>query len=137
MRIDILTLFPEMLSSFLSESIIGRAAGSGILEFNFINIRDYSTDKHRRVDDYPYGGGRGMILQPEPVYNAYKSIVSCCEEKPVVVYMSPQGKVLSQILANEFAEKKHIIILCGHYEGIDERIIEEIVDVEISIGDYV
>ena len=137
MRIDILTLFPEMLSNFLSESIIGRAAGSGILEFNFINIRDYSTDKHRRVDDYPYGGGRGMILQPEPVYNAYKSIVSCCEEKPVVVYMSPQGKVLSQILANEFAEKKHIIILCGHYEGIDERIIEEIVDVEISIGDYV
>ena len=100
MRIDILTLFPEMLSSFLSESIIGRAAGSGILEFNFINIRDYSTDKHRRVDDYPYGGGRGMILQPEPVYNAYKSIVSCCKKSPLCLYVTP-GKVLSQILAND------------------------------------
>lgn len=137
MRIDILTLFPEMVSNVLSESIIGRAQKKEILNINCINIRDFSKDKHRRVDDYPYGGGKGMVMQAEPIYNAYKSIFDSCSEKPFVVYMSPQGKILNQQLAKDFAKKKHIIVLCGHYEGVDERIIEEIVDMEVSIGNYV
>ncbi len=137
MKIDILTLFPEMVSHALDESIIGRARRAGLLKFNFVNIRSFSEDKHRRVDDYPYGGGKGMVMQPEPIYRAYKSIASDCSEKPFVIYMSPQGKVLTQALAKGLAQKGHIIILCGHYEGVDERIIEEIVDLEVSIGDYV
>lgn len=137
MKIDILTLFPEMVSNVLSESIIGRAQKNGVISINCINIRDFSTDKHRRVDDYPYGGGKGMVMQPEPIYNAYKSICETADEKPFVIYMSPQGKVFSQELAKDLSQKKHIIILCGHYEGVDERIIEEIVDTEISIGDFV
>ncbi|NLB82073.1 MAG: tRNA (guanosine(37)-N1)-methyltransferase TrmD [Clostridiaceae bacterium] len=137
MKIDILTLFPEMVEHALCQSIIGRAQKKGILEFGFINIRDYSQDKHRRVDDYPYGGGNGMIMQPGPIYRAYKSVLDTAAVKPFVIYMSPQGKVLNQSLANQLSKNEHIVILCGHYEGIDERLIEEIVDLEVSIGDYV
>lgn len=134
MKFSVLTLFPEMLAA-LNESIIGRATEKGIIETQFVNIRDFSKDKHRRVDDYPYGAGGGMVMQPQPIYDAYKSV--CGEEKPHVVYMSPQGSVLTQAKARELSEHSHIVILCGHYEGVDERIIEEIVDEEISIGDYV
>ncbi len=137
MKVDILTLFPEMVEGVLAESIIGRAQKNGIISIRCTNIRDFSTDKHRRVDDYPYGGGSGMVMQPEPIYNAYRSICGEAGKKPFVVYMSPQGKVLSQQLAKDLSQKRHILILCGHYEGVDERIIEEIVDMEVSIGDYV
>lgn len=134
MKFSVLTLFPEMLTA-LGESIIGRAIGKGIIETEYINIRDFSTDKHRRVDDYPYGAGGGMVMQPQPIYDAYKSVAG--ENKPHVIYMSPQGRTLTQNKAKELAEKEHIVILCGHYEGVDERILEEIVDEEVSIGDYV
>lgn len=138
MRFDILTLFPDMCRSVLCESITGRAVAKGIFEINFIDIRDFSTNKHRRVDDYPYGGGCGMVMQAEPVINAYNSIADGLDYKPFCIYMSPQGRVFSQETAREFASvHEHIVILCGHYEGIDERIIEEIVDMELSIGDYV
>ena len=137
MKIDILTLFPEMVDTCLNESIIGRARSNDLIEINCINIRDFSTDKHRRVDDYPYGGGCGMVMQPEPIYRAYISIAEKCDEKPYVVYLSPQGRVFNQGIAKELLVREHIIMLCGHYEGVDERIIEEIVDEEISIGDYV
>lgn len=134
MKFSVLTLFPQMLSA-LGESIIGRAINKGIIETEYINIRDFSTDKHRRVDDYPYGAGGGMVMQPQPIHDAYKSVAG--ETKPHVIYMSPQGKTLTQDKARELAGYDHIIILCGHYEGVDERILEEIVDEEISIGDYV
>lgn len=138
MRFDILTLFPDMCRSVLCESITGRAVAKGIFEINFIDIRDFSTNKHRRVDDYPYGGGCGMVMQAEPVINAYNSIADGLGYKPFCIYMSPQGRVFSQETACKFAaEHNHIVLLCGHYEGIDERIIEEIVDMELSIGDYV
>lgn len=137
MTIDILTLFPEMVDSVLSESIIGRARKAGIVNINCINIRDFADNKHNRVDDYPYGGGNGMVMQPQPIYNAYMSVVEKYDEKPYVIYMSPQGRVYNQQIAKELMNKEHIILLCGHYEGVDERIIEEIVDEEISIGDYV
>jgi len=134
MKFSVLTLFPEMLSA-LGESIIGRAINKGIIETEYINIRDFSTDKHRRVDDYPYGAGGGMVMQPQPIYDAYKSVAG--EDKPHVIYMSPQGATLTQNKARELARHEHLVILCGHYEGVDERILEEIVDEEISIGDYV
>ena len=139
MRIDILTLFPEMVDNVLSGSIIGRARDAGIVDINCINIRDFADNKHNRVDDYPYGGGNGMVMQAPPIYNAYLSILNDCsgEEKPFVVYMSPQGRVFNQEVAKEYLKKDHIVLLCGHYEGVDERIIEEIVDEELSIGDFV
>ncbi len=137
MKIDILTLFPDMVSSVLKESIIGRAAAEGIVEINAHNIRDHSKDKHRRVDDTPYGGGMGMLMAAPPIYDCYKSVVCEKDDKCRVVYMSPQGQVLTQNKAEELASLDRLVILCGHYEGIDERIIEEIVDEEISIGDYV
>ena len=137
MRFDILTLFPEMIENVLGESIIGRATKSGLLEIKCTNIRDYSKDKHNRVDDYPYGGGEGMVMQPMPIYDAYKDIEKTAESKPYVIYMSPQGKVFNQQKAIELSKKEHIVILCGHYEGVDERVLEEIVDEEISAGDYV
>jgi len=135
MRFDILTLFPDMMRAVLSESIIGRAEKNGILEINCINIRDFAGNKHNSVDDYPYGGGFGMVMQAPPIYRAYESVAG--EDKPYTVYMSPQGKVLTQKKAIELSKKDRIVILCGHYEGVDERILEEIVDEEISIGDYV
>ena len=137
MTIDILTLFPEMMETVLSESIIGRARKAGIININCTNIRDFAENKHNRVDDYPYGGGNGMVMQPGPIYRAYKALADKYDEKPYVIYMSPQGKVFNQQIAKDYLNKEHIVILCGHYEGVDERIIEEIVDEEISIGDYV
>ena len=138
MRIDIATLFPEMCEAVLSTSIIGRARKAGFIEVYCHNIRDFSVDKHQRVDFAPYGGGNGMLMQADPIYRCYEHV---CEEscsKPFVIYMSPQGAVLNQKLAVDFAENyEHLFIICGHYEGIDERIIEEIVDMEVSIGDYV
>ena len=132
-----MTLFPEMCERVLSESIVGRARQAGFIDIRCRQIRDYSTDKHRRVDDTPYGGGAGMLMQVQPIYDCFSSI---CEEtgvKPHVIYMSPQGSVLTQEKVKELSKLDNICILCGHYEGVDERIIEEIVDEEISIGDYV
>ena len=143
MRFDIMTLFPDMVDYILGESIIGRARKSGAIEVNLYNIRDYSEDKHRRVDDTPYGGGKGMLMMAPPIYNCYEAILKEQEkcgfvpEKRRVIYMSPTGKVLNQKKAEELAEYDNIIILCGHYEGVDRRIVDEIVDEEISIGDFV
>lgn len=137
MRIDILTLFPDMCRSVYEESIIGRAKNKGILEIFSHNIRDFSTDKHRRVDDTPYGGGMGMLMQAQPIYDCYKYVCEQTGKKPYVIYLSPQGKVFSQDKAKELAHYENLILLCGHYEGIDERVLSEIVDEEISIGDYV
>lgn len=141
MRFDIMTLFPALVETVLSESIIGRARKAGILKINTYNIRDYSKDKHRRVDDTPYGGGRGMLMSPVPIYDCFLAATDP-EKNPAkkrrVLYMSPQGRVLTQEKARSLAaEYDNIVILCGHYEGVDERIIEEIVDEEVSIGDFV
>jgi tRNA (guanine37-N1)-methyltransferase len=137
MRFDILTLFPEMFGSVLHDSMLGRAEKKNILEFNVVNIRDFALNKHNRVDDYPYGGGRGMVMQAEPIYRAYESVCNGLDDKPYVIYMSPKGKVFNQAKAVELSTKDNLVILCGHYEGVDQRIIDEIVDEEISIGDYV
>lgn len=140
MRIDIMTLFPELVDRVLSESIIGRARASGALRIFIHNIRDYSENKHRRVDDTPYGGGFGMLMAAPPIYNCYKAIMAEAGEDGSHthrIYMSPRGSVLKQSKALELASYEHLVILCGHYEGVDERIIEEIIDEEISIGDYV
>ncbi len=137
MRIDILTLFPEMCESVLSESIIGRAREKGLVEINCTDIRDFTTDKHNRVDDAPYGGGMGMVMQTQPIYDCYQNLCQTLGKKPRLIYMSPQGQVLTQSKVKELAKEENIAILCGHYEGVDERVIEEIVDEEISIGDYV
>jgi tRNA (guanine37-N1)-methyltransferase len=137
MRIDILTLFPEMCLSVLNESIIGRARESGNVTIECRNIRDYTLDKHNRVDDAPYGGGTGMIMQAQPIYDCFESLCSQLGARPHLVYMSPKGKVLTQAKAKELSQLENIAILCGHYEGVDERVIEEIVDEEISLGDYV
>ncbi len=138
MRIDILTLFPDMVRTVLSESILGRAAASGKLDLRVYNIRDYSEDKHRRVDDTPYGGGMGMLMAAPPVCRCFREVTADAgDRKPHTVYMSPQGAVLTQKKAESLAALDRLVILCGHYEGIDERIIEEIVDEEISVGDYV
>ena len=137
MRFDVLTLFPDMLESVLGDSIIGRARENGIIELNFIDIRDYTENKHRKVDDYPYSGGGGMLMNPQPVYDAYMSVAAKLDYKPLTIYMSPQGKVFNQGIAKGLSDKKHIILLCGHYEGIDQRVLDEIVDMEISIGDFV
>ena len=133
MKIDVLTLFPEMFSS-LKESIIGRAIEKKLIEINLINIRDFSKDKHKKVDDTPYGGGAGMVIKPDVVYDAFKSIKG---KNAKTIYLSPKGKVLNQDKVKELSSKKHLILLCGHYEGIDQRVLDEIVDEEISIGDYV
>jgi len=137
MKFHILTLFPEMFKGVLFDSMLGRAEEKGILEFNLVNIRDFANNKHNRVDDAPYGGGRGMVMQAPPVYDAYDSIASNLTEKPYVIYMSPKGRVFDQKKAIELSKKDNLVILCGHYEGIDQRVLDEIVDEEISIGDYV
>lgn len=137
MRIDILTLFPEMCDCFLRESVIGRARERGCVEIYCRDIRDYTPDKHNRVDDSPYGGGTGMIIQVDPVFNCYEALCADIGKKPHLIYMSPQGKTLTQQRVRELSELDNLALLCGHYEGIDERVIEEIVDEEISIGDYV
>ncbi len=145
----ILTLFPEMVSDGLNTSIIGRAVNRGLLSIEAMNIRDYAFNKHQSVDDYPYGGGAGMLMQAEPVYLAYEAAVQrietkrqevhaeAPEKKPRVIYLSPQGRVFSQKMAEELAQEEELILLCGHYEGIDERVLEEIVTDYVSIGDYV
>ncbi len=137
MRFDILTLFPQMFEAVLGDSIIGRAREKGIIEVNFVDIRDFTENKHRKVDDYPYSGGGGMLMQAQPVYDAYMSVVNGLSYKPLTVYMSPQGKVFDQKTACNLSENEHIILLCGHYEGIDQRVIDEIVDMELSVGDFV
>ena len=139
MRFDIMTLFPDFVSGVLSESIIGRAQKAGHIAVNTYNIRDYSKDKHKRVDDTPYGGGRGMLMMAPPIYDCYADIIAKSDEgaRRRVIYMSPRGKVFTQEKAKELAELDQLIILCGHYEGVDARVIEEIVDEEVSIGDFV
>lgn len=137
MKITIMTLFPEMCNAVLDESIIGRARKSGIIEIDTVNIRDFTHDKHNRVDDAPYGGGMGMLMQTQPIYDCFASLCSEDGKKPHLIYMSAQGKTLTQKRVKELSQLENIAILCGHYEGVDERIIEEIVDEEISIGDYV
>ena len=141
MRFDIMTLFPELVETVLGSSIIGRAQKSGAIEVATHQIRDYSADKHRRVDDTPYGGGKGMLMSAEPIWNCYQSVlnVTACEsERRRVIYMSPAGRVLTQAHAEELARDcDRLIVLCGHYEGVDRRVLDEIVDEEISIGDYV
>lgn len=137
MRFDVLTLFPDMFEAVLGDSIIGRARENGLLELNFIQIRDFSADKHRRVDDYPYGGGTGMLMSVQPIYDAYKSVADGLSYKPLTIYLSPQGKVFDQSCAAELAVREHIVLLCGHYEGVDQRVLDEIVDMELSIGDFV
>ncbi len=137
MKVDVLTLFPEMFEGVLDQSIIGRAKKSGIIELNYINIRDFANNKHNRVDDYPYGGGLGMVMQAQPIFDAYNHICKGLDYKPYTIYMSPQGRTFRQSTAKRLAKKEHIIILCGHYEGVDQRILDEIVDCEISVGDYV
>ncbi len=134
MKFDVLTLFPEMFEA-LDESIIGRAKENELIEINLINIRDFSKDKHKKVDDTPYGGGAGMVMMPDVVYDAYSSVTD--KENAKVIYLSPQGKVLNQEKVKELSKENHLILLCGHYEGIDQRVLDEIVDEEISIGDYV
>lgn len=136
-RFHILTLFPEMVMDGLNTSIIGRAIEAGLLEINAVNIRDYSTNKHMKVDDYPYGGGAGLVMQPEPVYCAYKDLEKDMKKKPRVVYLTPQGTTFHQEMAKELAKEEELVFLCGHYEGIDERVLEEIVTDYVSIGDYV
>ena len=146
MRFDIMTLFPDVVDTVLHSSIIGRAVNAGHIEIYSHNIRSYSTNKHHKVDDTPYGGGMGMLMGPQPIYDCYKAILEMQREadsnrpepvKRMVVYMSPRGAILTQKKAYEFTKLDDLIILCGHYEGVDERIIEEIVDEELSIGDYV
>ena len=137
MRIDILTLFPEMCAHVYSESVLGRAVSAGIIEIHARNIRDYTNDKHNRVDDTPYGGGMGMLMQAQPIYDCYQALCGELGKKPYLIYLSPQGKVLTQARARELASFENLALLCGHYEGVDERVLEEIVDEEISIGDYV
>ncbi|MBQ8342114.1 MAG: tRNA (guanosine(37)-N1)-methyltransferase TrmD [Clostridia bacterium] len=139
MRFDIMTLFPEFVEGILAESIIGRAQKAGAITVKAHNIRDYSKDKHRRVDDTPYGGGKGMLMMAPPIYDCFEAICNEVGDVPRrrVIYMSPRGKVLNQQKAADLATYDHLIILCGHYEGVDSRIIEEIVDEEVSIGDFV
>ena len=133
MKFDVLTLFPEMFE-ILNQSIIGKAIEKNLIDIHLINIRDFSKDKHKKVDDTPYGGGAGMVMKPDVVYDAYQSIK---DRNAKVIYMSPQGKPLNQKKVEELSKENHLIILCGHYEGIDQRVLDKIVDEEISIGDYV
>src|SRR3712207_3356064 len=146
MRINVMTLFPDIIKSYVGESIIKRAVENGILEINTYNIRDYSENKHRKVDDYPFGGGAGMVMTPQPIYSTYEKIMSdmgvdsqksVLRDKPRLVYLSPKGRKFDQEMAKEFSKEENITFLCGHYEGVDQRIIDLIVTDEVSIGDYV
>ncbi len=137
MKVDILTLFPEMLEAVLKTSIIGRAEEKGLISVNCVQIRDFAFNKHRQVDDYPYGGGQGMVMQAEPIFKAYESVTDGLSYKPKTIYLSPQGKTFRQSTAKKLSKEKHLVFLCGHYEGVDQRVLDEIVDMEISIGDFV
>lgn len=137
MKFSIMTLFPEYMDHLLGQSIIGRARRAGILEIECRNFRDFAHDRHSTVDDTPYGGGMGMLLKPEPIYECYEQIVLDSEVKPLCIYMSPKGRLLDQKLACELAQHEHLLFLCGHYEGVDQRVLDRIADMELSIGDYV
>ncbi|MGN0114925.1 MAG: tRNA (guanosine(37)-N1)-methyltransferase TrmD [Acutalibacteraceae bacterium] len=137
MRIDIMTIFPEMMEHYLSESIIGRARAAQKVEINCLNIRDYTTDKHNKTDDEPYGGGKGMVMLAQPIDDCFSAICAQTGTRPHFIYMSPQGKTLTQKRAAELAKMDNIAILCGHYEGVDQRVLDKLCDEEISIGDYV
>ncbi|GAA3651040.1 tRNA (guanosine(37)-N1)-methyltransferase TrmD [Asaccharospora irregularis] len=138
MRFHIMTLFPDIFNSYMGESIMKRGVEKGIIEVNVYNIRDFSNNKHKKVDDYPFGGGAGMVMTPQPIYDTYKHIIETNNiEKPRVIYLTPKGKVYKQSIAQDISKEEDIILLCGHYEGIDERILELIVTDEVSIGDYV
>lgn len=137
MRIDLLTLFPDMCNAVMKESILGRAQNKGALEVHCHQIRDYTLNKQKQVDDYPYGGGQGMVMFPQPIADCFRAVCEASGRRPHLIYMSPQGAVLTQQRAKELAELPQICILCGHYEGVDERVLDELVDEQISIGDYV
>ncbi len=137
MKFHILTLFPEMIEQGLNTSILGKAMQNGFVSLDAINIRDYTADKHKKVDDYPYGGGAGMVMQAQPIYDAWKAVVESVGYQPRCVYLTPQGKTFNQDMAKDFAKEENLIFLCGHYEGVDERVLEEIVTDFVSIGDYV
>lgn len=137
MNFHVLTLFPEMINQGVNTSITGRAIKNGLISLNAINIRDFAGNKYGQIDDYPYGGGAGMVMQPLPVYKSYESVVEQIGYKPRVVYLTPQGKVFNQSMAEELSKEKDLVFLCGHYEGIDERVLEMIVTDNVSIGDYV
>ena len=137
MNFHVLTLFPEMIVQGMSESIMGRAQANGSITLEAVNIRDYAGNKHGQVDDYPYGGGAGMVMQPGPIYDAYEDLASKTGKRPRVIYMTPQGRVFNQKIAEELAQEEDLVFLCGHYEGIDERVLELIVTDYLSIGDYV
>ena len=137
MRIDILTLFPEMFESVINSSIFGRAVKSGIFEIHLHNIRDYTLDKHKHTDDYPFGGGAGMVMTPQPLFDCFDAVIGDADPKPRCIYMSPQGKTLTHDKAAELSACDRLVILCGHYEGVDQRVLDTYIDEEISIGDYV
>ncbi|MCR5374288.1 MAG: tRNA (guanosine(37)-N1)-methyltransferase TrmD [Lachnospiraceae bacterium] len=137
MKFTILTLFPEMVMTGLNESIIGRAKEKGIIDIEAVNIRDYTEDKHKKVDDYPYGGGAGMVMQAQPIYDAHKAVTANMQGMVRTVYLTPQGKVFNQDMAAELAQADNLVLLCGHYEGVDERVLEEVVTDYVSIGDFV
>ena len=137
MNFHILTLFPDMVERGLNTSIIGRAVGKGLLNIETINIRDYMLDRHKKVDDYPYGGGAGMVMQAQPIYDAWQAVAQKIGRKPRTVYLTPQGNTFQQEMAKDYAKEEDLVLLCGHYEGIDERVLEEIVTDYVSIGDYV
>lgn len=137
MNFHVLTLFPEMIMNGLETSILGRAAAKGIVTFEAVNIRDYTLERHGKVDDYPYGGGAGMVMQAEPIYRAYEALVEKIGKKPRVIYMTPQGKTFNQNIAEDLAKEEDLVFLCGHYEGVDERVLEMIATDYLSAGDYV
>ncbi|MBR9955298.1 tRNA (guanosine(37)-N1)-methyltransferase TrmD [Eubacteriaceae bacterium Marseille-Q4139] len=137
MNFHVLTLFPEMVTNGLNTSILGRAASKGLLSFEAVNIRDYTLERHGQVDDYPYGGGAGMVMQAEPIYRAYEVLCGRIGKRPRVVYMTPQGRVFNQKIAEELSKEEELVFLCGHYEGVDERVLDMIVTDSLSAGDYV
>ena len=137
MNFHVLTLFPEMIMNGLETSILGRAAAKGIVSFEAVNIRDYTLERHGKVDDYPYGGGAGMVMQAEPIYRAYEALVEKIGKKPRVIYMTPQGQTFNQSIAEDLAKEEDLVFLCGHYEGVDERVLEMIATEYLSAGDYV
>ena len=137
MNFHVMTLFPEMIEQGMNTSVTGRALNQGLISLNAVNIRDFAFNKHKHVDDYPYGGGAGMVMQAEPIYLAWESITGAMEKKPRRIYVTPQGRVFNQTMARELSREEDLVFLCGHYEGVDERILEEIVTDYVSIGDYV
>ena len=137
MNFHVMTLFPEMIEQGMHTSVTGRALDQGLISLNAVNIRDFAFNKHKHVDDYPYGGGAGMVMQAEPIYLAWESITGTMEKKPRLIYVTPQGRVFNQTMAREYSQEEDLVFLCGHYEGVDERILEEIVTDYVSIGDYI